>query len=137
MYELLKEISETNNWFFTYARPDHQNLFDEDEINDNDLLVFLDPVKIDESFNDFGAVESIKYSGSFMLVVSSDYDEESYEYRYINYIKPILDNTLNVIKSSIRCESDLNINNWSTIEVINYLDFNSDGVIVKYVLSDE
>lgn len=135
MYDILKEFSELQEWVFTYARQDFQNLFDEVEKKEIPHI-FLDPVEIEDNENDSGVVESKIYSGSFMIVLSSDFDEENYEVRYQKYIKPILDEAVIKTKDFIRCgEDDVSFNLWKTIEVINSLDYNFDGVIVNYNLT--
>jgi hypothetical protein len=138
MYDLIKNICTTNNWVFTYAKKDYSNLYEGDEqVGDDTPLVFLDPVQITETFDEFNNVEDIKYEGSLMIVLSSDIDEIDYDTRYQNYIKPIIDTTLSTLKNSIKCAGDYSINNWRTIEVINALDFNVDGVIVTYSINEE
>ena len=131
MYDFLKAIAVANNWIFFYGRSDFENLFNEDEQKGVEHI-FLDPVKIKEINSDFGVVEKLNYSGSFMVVLSSDIDEIDYDTRYQNYIKVILQNAIPTIKESLRCDYQAFFDNWESLEVINVLDYNFDGVIITY-----
>lgn len=136
MYQILKDICQVEEWVFTYARKDFQNLFNGEE-EKLKPYVFLDPVEIEDNENDMNVVESKTYSGDFMIAVSSDIDEVSYEERYEKYIKPLIDESIKTLKHSIRCSQDVKFNLWRTIEVINALDYNFDGLIVKYNITIE
>ncbi|MBP0904842.1 hypothetical protein ACFSKN_04755 [Mariniflexile gromovii] len=94
----------------------------------------VDPIKIVTNFDEYGSKESTDYSGSFMLVKSSDIDED-YNTHYQNYIKPIINTSTDIIADYIKCDTDFSIDSWSTIEVINVLDYNFSGVIVNYSIS--
>lgn len=135
MYEILKAICTAENWPFVYARKDFQNLFDEVE-KPNVPHLFLDPVIIEDNENDMSVVESRVYSGDFMLLVSSDLDED-YEDRYQKHIKPLLDSAEVKIKETIRCGHKVTFTLWRKVEVINAFDYNFDGLIVSYNLTIE
>lgn len=135
MYEILEYIANYNNWFFQYARKDYHNLFDEIE-QKNVPHLFLDPVQIIENFDEYNNVISTNYSGSFMLLLSSSIDEEDYNYRYQNYIKPTINESVKIIKEGIKCDGDLLINNWRITEVVNVFDYNFDGVLINYSIND-
>ncbi|MFI8379622.1 hypothetical protein [Leeuwenhoekiella sp. NPDC079379] len=132
MYEELKNIAEQNNWVFEYSRRDFQNLYNETE-NDS-IYLFVDPIRIDTNFDEYGGEESLQYSGSFMVVKSSDVDED-YDTHYQSYIKPVIESATKTISNTLRC-SDFNIQSWSTVEVINALDYNFSGVIVSYTITN-
>ncbi len=104
------------------------------EVEVDKIFLLLDPVKLKKNYNDSGAVESITYSGSFMLLVSSDFDEESYNFRYENYIKPLRGNQLEAIESELTCGNEAEIIDWNETEVINVVDNNLDGILVSYVI---
>lgn len=120
-----------NGWVFTYARKDYANLFDEEEQKDIPHI-FLDPVETDENYDEYGNIESVNYKGTMMVLVSSDLDAEDYDEKYQNNIKPIIKNTLEIIRDGIRCDGENTISNWRVIEVINVFDYNFDGVIITY-----
>lgn len=136
MYNLIKYLCEYNGWEFTYARRDFQNLYNEEEVK-NKPLFFLDPIIITEEFDEYNTVINTNYSGSLMILVSSDIDEEDYDTRYQTYIKPIIDSTLKTLKEGIKCDGSNSINTWRSVEVINALDYNGDGVIVTFNVDGE
>jgi hypothetical protein len=135
MYEILKAIALLNNWPFMYARKDWRNLYDDierPEVNH----IFLDPVTTKKLKGDMGVTESITYSGSFLILRDSDLDDDNYEFRYQEYIKPILDEDLEEkIEDVLRCEHEAKLDMWETTEVINITDHNLDGVLVVYSIS--
>lgn len=135
MYDKLKSIAETNNWVFTYARKDYSNLYDED-IDVNIPHLFVDPIELDEIFDEYNNVESTNYNGSFMLLLSSDIDEEDYNSRYQKYIKPIINTSLQSIKDELQCE-EITIQSWRVVEVIDVFDFNLDGVLVTFSINEQ
>lgn len=138
MYNLIENICITNNWSFNYARKDFANLYNGDEqVGDENPIMFLDPIVITETFGDYNEVISTNYTGSFMLVKSSHIDEEDYNTRYQKYIKPVIDESLKIIKDTIRCDGEFSIAVWRSTEVINMLDFNGDGVVINYSINGQ
>lgn len=133
MYDILKAIAAANNWVFEYGRRDFHNLHEGSE--KATPYIFLDPVQIDEIDNEAGDLDSRKYTGAFMLLYSSKFDRENYTVRYEDYIKPMLDTQLNIIKDVLRCDENIKIETWQLTEVINIFDYNFDGVIVSYVVT--
>lgn len=136
MYEILKAIAAANSWVFTYGRHDFNNLFEGIE-KQNTPYLFLDPVKIKDIDNENGVTEQRTYAGSFMVLYSSDIDEESYDARYQAYIKPIVTGALSVIKKYLRCTANATFELWETIEAINVFDYNFDGVLCSYQITTD
>lgn len=134
MYEILKALAAANGFKFEYGRHDFQNLHEAAE-QKNVSHIFLDPVEIRDIENDSSVIEQKVYSGSFMILHSSDIDKKSYNDRYQDYIKPIVTEDLQTIKDAIRCGYEVTFDLWKTIEVINVFDFNFDGVICTYQLT--
>lgn len=134
MYELLKTISATKEWYFEYGRRDFTNLYN--EIEDDQIHIFLDPVKIDSNFDDFNSLESNTYSGTFMLVVSSEFDQD-YTTKYTENIKPLLDSTNKELLDTISCHPDITISQWSVLEVVNILDYGFDGLLITYNIEED
>lgn len=135
MYEILKQIAAVqvdgaDQFGFMYARRDFANLYN--ELEPNKPVIFLDPVVIDSNFSEMGIVESVTYSGSFMILMSSDVDEVDYDTRYQAYIKPLLTGALLTIKAALICDYPSTIEAWRTTEIINVLDYTFDGIIVNY-----
>lgn len=127
MYEFLNNIALDNNFVFEYSRTDYQNLYD--GMANDKIHLFVDPIIIDSTFSDSGN-ETKTYSGKFMLLLSSDIDED-YSTKYTTYIKPLLDNGTQSIKNNLLC-GDYQINKFQTIEIINLFDNNLDGILVNY-----
>jgi hypothetical protein len=132
MYEFFKNIAESNGFVFEYGRSDYQNLYNE-EISGGTVHLFVDPITIDSSFSDVGN-ESQTYSGKFMLLISSDVDE-TYEDKYNDYIKPLINSAIQTLKDELIC-SEMEINKFQMMEVINLFDYNLDGVLVSYSISN-
>lgn len=131
IHNLLKNIAKNNNWVFEYGRRDFQNLYN--DVDRNQIHLFCDPIATNTTFNEYNIAEKINYSGSFLLLIDSDVDED-YQTKYINHLKPMFDDSLKLIQSQIRCE-DLNIENWQSTEAINIFDQNLDGLIITYSIS--
>lgn len=127
MYDFLKDIADNNDWVFEYSRSDYQNLYDE-MVNDK-VHLFVDPITIESSFSPSN-IETKSFSGKLMLLMSSDVDED-YNEKYLNKIKPLIDNALNNLKSTMLC-AEIQINKFQVLEVINLFDFNLDGILVNY-----
>lgn len=134
MYDILKTVSAAEGWTFIYARRDHSNLFN--EVETGAVHLFLDPVEITENIGDYDELVSSTYAGTFMLLISSDIDDSDYEQRYIDKIKPILDGAVETLRSALICNSSVKIVSWRKVEVINMLDYNMDGIIVTYSLTE-
>ena len=135
MYDILKTISKDNKWSFIYARSDYQNLFDDAPVNYKPYL-FLDPVATTDVFNEMNVVESKQYSGSFMILMSSDIDEPDYDARYQKYIKPLVSGALAKVKNILGCNGKITINAWNQVEVINAFDWTADGLIITYLITE-
>jgi len=133
MHDLIEDICTANGWGFEYGRRDFDNLYDEEM--SEDVRVFLDPVTIDEEINEQGVTEHQTYSGSFMMLKSSDVDEKSYEDRYQDYILDLKDTINTTLKNAIICKGML-IKSWKVQEVINVFDFNFDGLLITYSVYD-
>tara|TARA_R110000772_G_scaffold143585_1_gene253157 strand:- start:84 stop:497 length:414 start_codon:yes stop_codon:yes gene_type:complete len=136
MYAILKTIAESNKWEFEYGRSDYNNLYDAQE---KKLIpqIFLDPVVIEKQFGEYNEQISQTEGGSFMILVSSDIDEESYDIRYTKYIQPLISTSMGIIESAISCDETYVINSWRLTEVINVFDYNMDGIICTYNLTKD
>lgn len=134
MYDFLKDLSETSDWNFVYGRSDFQNL-DDAERDEVKLHLFLDPVKIRKKRNDQNEIESRTFSGTFMMLYSSSIDELTYEERYKEYIKPIIEGRIDEIEENLTCEHEVKFEEWVSDEIINVFDYNLDGIIVTYKIT--
>lgn len=131
MYDILKEFSLNNNIPFDYGRHDFLNLFNEIE-QKNIPYIFLEPVTTSEKRNDTNIVIEREYSGNFMILFSSDIDEESYTSRYEKYIKEALGSILINLEIELSCKYYAKFLTWKKTEIINIFDYNMDGIIVNY-----
>lgn len=127
MYDFFKNIATANNWGFEYSRADYQNLIG--DIENNKVYLFVDPITIDSKFSDTNN-ETFTYSGKFMLLLSSDVDEE-YSDKYNDYLKPLFNDNLKALKDELGC-SDYQINSFRIMEIINLFDENLDGLLINY-----
>ena len=132
MYEFLKYIALKNNWIFNYARSDYQNLLH--DVEEDKTYLFLDPVQIQHSFDEFQEPEVKTYNGTFLILQSSDFDGD-YDEKYLKHIKPLIDNHLKVIQKEFSC-SQYTVNQWNTTEIINLFDQNLDGILVNYSVEE-
>jgi len=132
MKEYFEAIATANDWVFKYARKDYQNLYSEIEVKDK-VHLFVDPARFTKVFERDGVEPiAINYNGVFSMLISSSFDEISYEERYEKYIKPLIDEEIGKIENSLACSSGLTIKRWFGEEAINLFDYNLDGIIVSY-----
>lgn len=131
MKEILELLAAAQGWSFDYGRTDFHNLFN--EVETDVLHLFLDPVERSKVRNDSGNIEEYVYSGNMILLLNSDIDEGGdYNFRYTEYIKPILEGHIETIEEDLICGNEATIKEWKEIEVINMFDQNLDGVIITY-----
>ena len=134
MYNILKNIAETNNFEFIYARRDFQNL-NRGDADLNKIFLFLDPIQKNDSFDEYSNLISTTYNGTFMLVKQSNFGDD-YQVRFEEIIRPLIEEKLNLITDSFGC-TDYSIESWNTTEIINLFSQNFDGVIVSYSMTHE
>ena len=132
MKDFIKQIAESNGWGFSYGREDFHNLYD--GLDDDIPVIFLDPVKFRESFNERGRVDFVEYDIKMLVSVSSNFNECDYETRYDNYILPIAAGAYKTIKNAFKCSPDTFVKSSNATEVINSGDFNVDGLAITLVV---
>lgn len=130
MYSKFKEIAVDNEWEFFYARRDFLNL-EADEGKEDKVHLMVDPIAIQNQFDEYGSLDGKTYSGHFMLLMSSEFNESSYQDRYEEYIKPLLLEAEEELMDGFAC-SDFTLSFWQSVEIINAFDFNYDGLIINY-----
>ena len=137
--EQFQTFSATLGWVFSYGNETNQNLLMADEFEDN-IYLLLDTVKESEAEpSEFGGDGEITYTGNFMLMIQSDFDNvyhnqndaDENKSRYIKNIKPLKRVELPKLKNLIDC-SDMKRELWEVVEVINMMDANLDGVVVTF-----
>lgn len=135
MYTILKAVCTANSYPFTYARKDFQNLYD--DVETADPHVFLDPVVVEEVYNDYDQLIERRYSGTFMVLVSSNHDVVDYDEKYQNNIKPLLDGAVQTIRHELNVEDWIDITQWRKTEVIDVFGYGFDGVIVTFQYTED
>lgn len=124
-------------WYFSYGNAANRNLLASDTVAGR-IYCLLDPVTRSIASSDNGGIGEITYSGSFMLVVKSNLDNNYHNQKgqdkatgkYESNILPLL-TSLNSLKGLIDC-SDYQVLSWSIVDVINAMDANTDGIIITY-----
>lgn len=130
----LEAIANHFHWKVVYARRDYQNLTDVTDFiystsqsyETGETFMLIDPII--RHPHETG----ITYTGNLMILTNSDLDTESYEEKFENYIRPLLAIVLGRMKSNLLCNYDINL--WRVIEIINFFDFNADGVSINFEL---
>lgn len=135
MKDIFKQIATNNGWTFRYAREDYENLYN--GVDNNGVVMLLRPLQFNENFNEYGNVETINWSGSFTLSMSSNFDEISYEQRYENYIRPITTTAYEKFKQEMKCTADFSITSINAVEIINSGDFNLDGLFINFQIEQQ
>lgn len=138
--ELIEQHAATNGFYFIYGDKATHNLLGCVESLQGRKGLFLEPIQSDQKFGQFGGLESETYRGHFVLVVKSELDggspetggQDYYLQKYENNIKPAKENAT-VLGTEIAC-AELEINEWSIVELINFFDENTDGVSVKFTI---
>ncbi len=129
-------------WYFSYGNVANRNLLGNPEgFIDDKLYFLLDTITRDKDFGEFGGTGEVEFSGNFMLVIKSDFDNVYDNQKEIDYtdgkyeknIRPIIETDLVTFEDYINC-SDYEITEWSFIDAINVLDENLDGVIVTFTV---
>lgn len=135
---ILKDYCDNNNISYHYGRKDSLNLLrSELEVGKVYMLHEASPRR---SVMNSTKTQIIGYEfiGKFFLVVNSNIDQHYFnekggadvDSKYTQNIEPLL-NLQETIGNSFGC-SDLEINQWECIDVVNVLDANKDGLLVTY-----
>lgn len=134
MNEYLENLANENNWGFKYSTKSYANLNTTSNPLITGINLIVEPITINSKFDVMGN-ETMSFQGALSLLIPSDYDDTGYESRYENYIKPIIDEGVSVLKKRWGC--DYTINSFSSTEVIKLFDRNMDGIYVKYVVTED
>lgn len=133
MEDIIEQITDRFGYEYIYGRKDYQNLYNEIE---NDVLkVFLDPVVVEDSDGDNGEVEHYIHTGNVMLLYSSDMNKEDYKEKYENYIKPLVTEKAAEIKGILNCEYEVTIKKWRKTHIVNLFDYNLDGIVISFIIN--
>lgn len=136
--ETFEQICQLKGWIYDYGRHDFHNLEEADDENDPKCFFFLDPLERDDSRDD-----RTIFSSNFMFVQNSNIDEvyhtqrnvSSVDGKFEKRIKPKLTILNDELKKELLCDSRLEIQVWRSIEVVNELGGNFDGLAVKFQIT--
>ena len=133
---LVKQICTTNGWTYSYGSGDWLNLKDfkseyRKDFENRTIHCLLYTVEKSESYNEFGGVDDTSYTLSIMLGVTSDFNSGSYNEHFENYIQPLIDTKVSVLKNGLNtCDYSIT-GNVSEKEFSNLFDNNLSGVILE------
>lgn len=138
--EIIETYSEENNLVFIYGDKATQNLLGCIQTLNGKTGLFLEPIQRDYKFSEYGGTESETFKGHLVLIVKSNLDggspeiggQDYYDEKYNNHIKPLL-SIAQSLASSITCE-ELEVLEWSIIEVVNLFDENTDGISIRFTI---
>ena len=136
----LQEIAELNGWLFVHSTDFGQNLFDEIMESRQTVLMVESPIASDDQLDEQGNVIATNIRvDSCQLLRSSDIsepigNETGYSHdsgRYSSLVIPIIENEVPALrKLLVNCECKLT--QFSYRDVYSILDFNLDGVLIKF-----
>ena len=133
---LVKQICTSNDWTYSYGSGDWLNLKDfkseyRKDFENRTIHCLLYTVEKSESYNEFGGVDDTSYTLSIMLGVTSDFNSGSYNEHFENYIQPLIDTKVSVLKNGLNtCDYSIT-GNVSEKEFSNLFDNNLSGVILE------
>lgn len=134
---VLETYCDSLGWSFSYGNKANNNLLVSDKV-EGKVYLLLDPITRIKSKSEYGGTGEIAFTGSFLLVVKSNLDNNYHNQKgqdkttgkYEKNIKPLLVN-LELLENVIDC-SQYEIESWSIVDAINALDVNMDGIIVTF-----
>jgi len=133
---VIKDICTTNGWTYSYGAGDWLNLNDfkseyRKDFENRTIHCLLYTVEKSESYNLFGGLDDTNYTLSIMLGVTSDFNSGSYNEHFENYIQPLIDTKVSVLKNGLNtCDYSIT-GNVSEKEFSNLFDNNLSGVILE------
>lgn len=137
--EAIKKVCEDNGWTFTYGAGEWLNLSDNPSeyrkpFEDRTIHGLLHNVVTTESYNDFGGLDSTSHRCSFMLGVTSDFNDPDYNHKWENNIKPLIDSKYSIFINAINgCDYKIT-GQLTRTEFSNLFDNNLDGFRMEFTL---
>tara|TARA_R110000772_G_scaffold239263_1_gene351313 strand:- start:30 stop:461 length:432 start_codon:yes stop_codon:yes gene_type:complete len=133
---LVKQICTANGWTYSYGAGDWLNLNDfkseyRKDFENRTVHCLLYTVEKSESYNDFGGLDEINYTLSIMLGVTSDFNSKDYNSHFENYIQPLIDTKVSILKNGLSTCNYSITGNVSEKEFSNLFDNNLSGVILE------
>ena len=138
--ELIKSIAKSNSWTFTYGSGDWLNGVDYSseyrrDFEDRTIHCLLYTVSKNESYNDFGGLDSETYSCVLLMGVTSDFNDKDYNYKWENNILPLIESKVSVLKKGLNSCNYTLTGSLSQKEFSNMFDNNLDGVTLEFTLT--
>ena len=133
---VIKDICTTNDWTYSYGSGDWLNLNDfkseyRKDFENRTIHCLLYTVEKSESYNSFGGLDDTSYTLSIMLGVTSDFNSGTYNEHFENYIQPLIDTKVSILKNGLNtCDYSIT-GNVSEKEFSNLFDNNLSGVILE------
>ena len=133
---LVKQICTTNGWTYSYGSGDWLNLKDfkseyRKDFENRTIHCLLYTVEKNESYNLFGGLDDTNYTLSIMLGVTSDFNSGTYNEHFENYIQPLIDTKVSILKDGLNtCDYSIT-GNVSEKEFSNLFDNNLSGIILE------
>lgn len=140
LVEHFESIAKELDWGFDYGIDADQNLNDypheHDSIPFERRKKYLALISISESdqLNDYSAVESIDYSGTVCLYVSSKFQQEKYLTIYKERLKH-LKALVEILRTQLIGCNELTLSRWNKTEVICVYDDALDGIKIDFTLN--
>lgn len=133
---------EALGWTFSYGNKANQNLLESNK-DLSEIYFLLDPVETDEpNTSEFGGDGDITHTIRFMLMVKSDIDNVYFEQKNVELGKGKYDKNILPLKTQLKLFKDVidcsiyERTGWRTVEGINILSANLDGLIVNTTLKE-
>lgn len=135
---ILQDYCNDNNISYHYGRMSNLNLLRSDLIDGQIYLLHEASPRRAIMNTTNTQIDRFEFVGKFFLVVKSNLDQHYFnekqgnepESKYTANIEPLL-NLFTGLGNYFGC-TDLEINQWECIDVVNVLDVNKDGVLVTY-----
>ena len=133
---VIKDICTINGWTYSYGSGDWLNLNDfkseyRKDFENRTVHCLLYTVEKSESYNSFGGVDDTSYTLSIMLGVTSDFNSGTYNEHFENYIQPLINTKVSILKNGLSTCNYSITGNVSEKEFSNLFDNNLSGVILE------
>ena len=133
---VIKQICTDNEWTYSYGSGEWLNLSDfkseyRKDFENRTVHCLLYTVEKNESYNDFGGLDGTNYTLSVLLGVTSDFNSGTYNEHFENYIQPLINTKVSVLKNGLNtCDYSIT-GNVSEKEFSNLFDNNLSGIILE------
>ena len=133
---VIKQICTDNDWTYSYGSGEWLNLSDfkseyRKDFENRTVHCLLYTVEKNESYNDYGGLDGTNYTLSVLLGVTSDFNSGTYNEHFENYIQPLIDTKVSILKNGLNtCDYSIT-GNVSEKEFSNLFDNNLSGIILE------